>query len=107
MGRALYDSSPAARDVFAVADEALGLSISSLCFDGPEDDLKLTANTQPAILTVSVAVYRAAIEAGAPELRRGSIRGSPGDVGHECSPDTSAERAPIQRFEVSISGCRR
>lgn len=67
MGRALYDSSPAARDVFAVADEALGFSISSLCFDGPEDDLKLTANTQPAILTVSVAVYRAAIEAGAPE----------------------------------------
>ncbi|MGB5035980.1 MAG: ACP S-malonyltransferase, partial [Blastocatellia bacterium] len=67
MGRALYDASPAAREVFGIADEALGFSISQLCFEGPEDQLKLTANTQPAILTVSVAVYRAAREAGAPE----------------------------------------
>lgn len=67
MGRALYDASPAAREVFDTADAALGFEISRLCFEGPEDELKLTANTQPAILTVSVAVYRASIEAGAAE----------------------------------------
>ncbi|HWZ52141.1 MAG TPA: ACP S-malonyltransferase [Granulicella sp.] len=58
MGRDLYDHSPAARAVFEEADEALGFSLSKLCFEGPEDDLRLTENTQPAILTVSVAATR-------------------------------------------------
>ena len=49
---------PAAQTVFDAADSALGYSISSLCFDGPEEDLKLTANQQPAILTVSYAIYQ-------------------------------------------------
>ena len=55
MGRDLYDKFPAARAVFDEADEALGFPISKLCFEGPEEDLRLTENTQPAILTVSVA----------------------------------------------------
>jgi [acyl-carrier-protein] S-malonyltransferase len=58
MGRDLYDNFPAARAVFDEADEALGFAISKLCFDGPEDQLRLTENTQPAILTVSIAAYR-------------------------------------------------
>ncbi len=58
MGRALYDSQPAAKAVFEEADEALGFALSKLIFDGPEDDLKLTENTQPAILTTSVAAWR-------------------------------------------------
>lgn len=58
MGRQLADHSTAARAVFNEADEALGFSVSELCFNGPEEDLQLTANTQPAILTSSVAVYR-------------------------------------------------
>ena len=59
MGREAFDSSDAARAVFEEADEALGESLSQLCFEGPEDDLKLTANTQPAVLTASIAVLRA------------------------------------------------
>ena len=58
MGRDLCDQFPVARDVFAQADEALGFSISKLCFFGPEAELKLTENTQPAILTVSIAALR-------------------------------------------------
>ncbi|HKF47313.1 MAG TPA: ACP S-malonyltransferase [Terracidiphilus sp.] len=58
MGRALSDAFPVAAQTFAEADEALGFAISKVCFEGPEDDLRLTENTQPAILTVSVAVWR-------------------------------------------------
>src|ERR1035438_4328773 len=53
MGKALADRYAAARRVFEEADEALGFAISRLCFEGPEDQLKLTENTQPALLTVS------------------------------------------------------
>ena len=59
MGRALYDALPESRAVFDEADGALGFPLSRLCFEGPEDQLQLTANTQPAILTVSVAAARA------------------------------------------------
>ena len=58
MGQAAYDASPEARAVFDAADKVLGESLSGLCFNGPEDALKLTANTQPAILTCSVALLR-------------------------------------------------
>jgi [acyl-carrier-protein] S-malonyltransferase len=58
MGRELYENHPEARETFQEADRVLGFSLSSLCFNGPEDDLKITENTQPAILTVSVAAYR-------------------------------------------------
>jgi [acyl-carrier-protein] S-malonyltransferase len=58
MGKALADQYEPARRVFAEADEALGFSLSKLCFDGPDDELKKTENTQPALLTVSVAAYR-------------------------------------------------
>ncbi len=58
MGRALAQQFPVAAATFAEADGALGFSISKLCFDGPEEDLRLTENTQPAILTVSIAACR-------------------------------------------------
>jgi [acyl-carrier-protein] S-malonyltransferase len=58
MGRALHDADPATRALFAEADAALGYPLSRLCFDGPEAELTLTANAQPAILTVSVAALR-------------------------------------------------
>ncbi len=58
MGKELKENFKEAADVFAEADDALGEKISDMCFSGPEDDLKLTANTQPAILTVSIAVLR-------------------------------------------------
>jgi [acyl-carrier-protein] S-malonyltransferase len=59
MGRDLAGNFPESRAVFEEADRALGFSISKLCFEGSEEDLKQTENTQPAILTVSVAAYRA------------------------------------------------
>ncbi|WP_418790096.1 ACP S-malonyltransferase [Phosphitispora sp. TUW77] len=55
MGKELYDNFPVARQVFEQADDILGFNLKKLCFEGPEDDLKMTSNTQPAILTVSVA----------------------------------------------------
>jgi [acyl-carrier-protein] S-malonyltransferase len=57
MGKALAQTYPEARAVFEAADDALREKLSALCFEGPEEALKLTANTQPAILTVSVAVH--------------------------------------------------
>jgi [acyl-carrier-protein] S-malonyltransferase len=59
MGKDLADKFPAAREVFEEADEALGFALSDLCFNGPADQLQLTENTQPAILTTSVAALRA------------------------------------------------
>jgi [acyl-carrier-protein] S-malonyltransferase len=64
MGKELADNHPAAQRVFDEADRAVGFSISDLCFRGSEEALKLTANTQPAILTVSVAAYRVLEEKG-------------------------------------------
>lgn len=65
MGKALMDASPAAAAVFAAADDALGESISRLAFEGPEDQLNLTINSQPAILATSIAyVYAAEERAG-------------------------------------------
>lgn len=58
MGKALDAEFAVAKRVFAEADEAVGFPLSRLCFDGPDSDLKLTENTQPAILTVSVAALR-------------------------------------------------
>jgi [acyl-carrier-protein] S-malonyltransferase len=66
MGRDLAENFAAARAVFEEADEALGFSLSELCFNGPAEDLQLTENTQPAILTVSVAALRAMESEGFP-----------------------------------------
>ncbi|MES1211009.1 MAG: ACP S-malonyltransferase, partial [Acidobacteriota bacterium] len=65
MGRAWAEISPAARQTFEEADAALGFSLSKLCWEGPEEELNLTVNTQPALLTVSTAIYRAAVEGAA------------------------------------------
>lgn len=64
MGKALAEAYPAARRVFQEADDALQFPISRLCFEGPDDQLKLTENTQPALLTVSVAALAVLQEHG-------------------------------------------
>ena len=66
MGKDLADNFPVARQVFEEADDALGFSLSRLCFEGPAEDLQLTENTQPAILAVSVAAFRALESVQAP-----------------------------------------
>ncbi len=64
MGKELFDLYPAAKAVFEEADSALGFSITDLCFGGPEEELRKTFNTQPAILTVSIACQRVLAENG-------------------------------------------
>jgi [acyl-carrier-protein] S-malonyltransferase len=76
MGRELAERFPVAAQAFAEADEALGFPLSKLCFEGPEDDLRLTENTQPAIMTVSVAAARVLAENGiSPALAAGHSLG--------------------------------
>ena len=64
MGKDLAEKFPAAKQTFEEADDALGLAISRICFEGPEEQLRLTENTQPAILTASVAAWRVLDEQG-------------------------------------------
>ena len=73
MGRDVAEKYPAARRVFDEIDQALGFSISRLCFEGPDDQLKLTENTQPAILAVSAALHAVLEEHGA--TRRDLVAG--------------------------------
>ncbi|PYI54235.1 ACP S-malonyltransferase [Paenibacillus flagellatus] len=64
MGKDIYDSHAGAKSIFDKADEALGFKLTELIFQGPEDELKKTANTQPALLTTSVAILQAVLELG-------------------------------------------
>lgn len=64
MGKELYDNYPVAKAVFDEADKALGFSITDMCFNGPEEELRKTFNTQPAILTMSIACFRVLQEKG-------------------------------------------
>jgi len=64
MGQRLADQFPIARQTFCEADAALGFALSELCFNGPEEELRKTANTQPAILATSIAAYRVLTELG-------------------------------------------
>jgi len=76
MGQALAGTYAAARRIFEEADDALGFPISRLCFEGPEDGLKLTENTQPALLTVSIAAFEVLKERGlAPDYVAGHSLG--------------------------------
>ena len=64
MGKSLAAEFPVARQTFEEADNVLGFALSTLCFEGPDPELKKTANTQPAILAASVAAYRVISEIG-------------------------------------------
>ena len=67
MGKDLDESFAASRQVFEEVDDALGFSLSRLCFEGPAEELQLTENTQPAILSVSIAAFRALEASGFPQ----------------------------------------
>jgi [acyl-carrier-protein] S-malonyltransferase len=88
MGKAAFDAEPEARAVFEAADAALGESLSRLCFEGPDEQLRLTANTQPAILTVSIALLRALGET--PDVVAGHSLG-------EYSANVAAGTLPFER----------
>src|SRR2546430_6881746 len=99
MGRDVAEKYPAARRVFEDIDNALGFSISRLCFEGPDDALKLTENTQPAILAVSSAIHAVLEDLGA--TRRDIVAGhSLGEYSAIVSVGglTPAEAAKIVRM---------
>ena len=95
MGKALYEASPAARAVFDEADAALGFPLSRLCFEGPEEELKLTANTQPAILTHSVAAFED-LRARFPERLEGAAFAAGHSLG-EYSANVAAGALAVRR----------
>jgi [acyl-carrier-protein] S-malonyltransferase len=96
MGNTLHHASRAARDVFERADDALGFRLSSLCFEGPEEELTLTANTQPALLTVSTAALAALREAW-PELPPPSYA-----AGHSLGEYSALVAAGALEFEDAV-----
>src|SRR5690625_4897489 len=98
MGKALYDAFPQVRPVFHTADEALGFSLSDLCFQGPAETLQLTYHTQPAILTVSVAVHTLLAEAG---VKAHMV------AGHSLGEYSAHVAAGTLSFEDAVRGVRR
>src|SRR5438445_4036296 len=76
MGRSVYEHSPAARAVFDEADRVLGYSITKICFEGPEERLNDTAIAQPAVLTTSIALFEAMVEAVSNRIGRRATDGS-------------------------------
>ncbi len=98
MGRELAEKYPVAKQTFEAADAALGFSISKLCFEGPEEDLKLTENTQPAILTCSVAFARVLEAEGV----------SPNYVaGHSLGEYSAVVAAGGMKFEDAVVAVRK
>jgi [acyl-carrier-protein] S-malonyltransferase len=97
MGKSLCELSPAARLVFDEADDVLGFSLTQLCFEGPEEELKLTANTQPAILTHSVAAFED-LRARFPER----LEGAAFAAGHSLGEYSALVAAGVLRFSDAV-----
>jgi [acyl-carrier-protein] S-malonyltransferase len=97
MGKALHDASAAARAVFDEADAVLGLPISRLCFEGPEEELKATANTQPAILTHSIAAWRD-LESRFPQR----LEGAAFAAGHSLGEYSAGVAAGVLAFADAV-----
>ncbi len=97
MGRDLYESDASAKAVFSMADQALGYKLSELVFNGPEDQLKLTYHTQPALLTTSLAIFEA--------IKRSGIK--PDYVaGHSLGEYSALVAAGVLEFEAAVTTVR-
>src|SRR3989304_4609126 len=97
MGRDLYDNVKSARSIFEQADKALGLSISRLCFEGPEDELRQTINAQPALVTAAFACLEAARESG-----RGKLPAPTFVAGHSLGEYTALAVAGVFDFATAV-----
>lgn len=96
MGRDVAEISRAAREVYECADDVLGYGLSGLCFDGPEDELTLTLNAQPAIMTTSLAILAAGVESG-------TLRNRPAFVaGHSLGQYTALVAAGALSFQEAL-----
>jgi [acyl-carrier-protein] S-malonyltransferase len=98
MGKDLFDNFQASREVFEEADDALGFKLSEMCFGGSESDLQLTENTQPAILTVSIAAVRAAESQGLPTA---SVA-----AGHSLGEYSALVAAGVLEFDEAVRTVR-
>lgn len=101
MGKALLEVSAAARQVFAEADQALGDKLSQIILEGPADELKRTRNTQPAILTMSVACHRALEERGAFEKQQPAFV-----AGHSLGEYSALVAAGAMSFADAVRAVR-
>lgn len=101
MGKALAGSYPAARDTFDEANDALGLDLRRLCFEGPEDALQKTANAQPALLATSIAALRAVRE------EHPGASGPSFVAGHSLGEFTALVAAEVLRFGDALRLVRR
>ena len=98
MGRDLYDNFDSAKAVFEQADETLGFALSRLCFEGPEDELRQTINTQPALVTVSFACLKAAQDmSGSNGLLPSSFV-----AGHSLGEYTALAAAGVLDFATTV-----
>ncbi|GAI52950.1 unnamed protein product [marine sediment metagenome] len=98
MGRDLYDDFDSAKAVFEQADETLGFSLSRLCFEGPEDELRQTVNAQPALVTVSFACLKVAQDmSGSNELPPPSFV-----AGHSLGEYTALAAAGVLDFATTV-----
>ena len=109
MGRELAAEYVAAREVFEEADDALGFALSRLCFEGPAEELQLTENTQPAILTTSVAALRAAESEGLPrpDFVAGHSLGEYSALISRRSKKHAPRRKLMERFAARRTSTRR
>lgn len=97
MGRDLYDGFATAKALFKQADDAVGFSLSRLCFEGPDEDLRLTINQQPAILTISYICYKLAQEAAGDKLPAPSYL-----AGHSLGEYTALAAADVIDFPTAV-----
>lgn len=98
MGRDLFDNSAAARNIFVEADSVLGFSLSKLCFEGPEEELRQTINAQPSLMTMSIASYQAAIAFAGKEL----VPPPSFLAGHSLGEYTSLVLAGVLDFSTAL-----
>ena len=97
MGRDLYDSNKTARNIFEQADEALGIALSKLCFEGPEAELTQTINAQPALVMVSYACLQATREIAGKSLPEASFL-----AGHSLGEYTALAVAGVFNFSTAV-----
>ena len=96
MGQDLYDSFSSAKAIFEQADKVLGFSLSRLCFEGPEEELRLTINAQPALVTASYACLEAISEAGKSLLPPAFV------AGHSLGEYTALAAAKVLDFATTV-----
>jgi len=97
MGRDLYDNFETAKAIFKQADEILGFSLSKLCFEGPDEELRLTINAQPALVTVSYACWKTA-----QEISDGSLPAPAFVAGHSLGEYTALTVADMLDFSTTV-----